>query len=233
MVDAFFIIPKPRSAKMRGGFTMFVRAACSRAGTPASLLITRRIRTGAGAFSIVIRLCTPSDKADAYSIGLRRQLARVSCSSSHPSITPSRMRRSTRSSFDREVLSSDVRAVCVALSSAISFAIAAALKSSSRSSCAWRPLPPAIDGCRRAKSLRYWSTSSANRVVSALGADGAQAGSPAQPRSRAAASQPRAEWRGRGMVMARITCGRVSHSAMRKDAPHLPLRGLDPGPSGG
>ena len=83
------IIAAPRSANSRGGFVMFARAAASSAGTWPSLLMMRRMRTGAGSLSIAIRLCTPSVSADAYSIGLRRQFWSVSCSSSQPSITPS------------------------------------------------------------------------------------------------------------------------------------------------
>ena len=44
---------------------MFARAAARSAGTPASLATTRRARTSAGADSIVIRLCTPSEIAEA------------------------------------------------------------------------------------------------------------------------------------------------------------------------
>jgi hypothetical protein len=91
-------MPTPRSVKIRGGLVMLVRAATSSAGTPESLRITRRIRTGAGAFSIVIRLCTPSESAEAYSIGFRFQFCSVSCSSSQPSMMPSRIFWSTRSS---------------------------------------------------------------------------------------------------------------------------------------
>jgi hypothetical protein len=49
--------------------------------------------------------------------------------------------------------------------------IEAAEKSSSLSSCACRPLPAAIDGCRRAKSSRYVSTKRANSADCIGGAE--------------------------------------------------------------
>ena len=134
MLDAARIMPSPRSAKILGGFVMLVRAACSSDGTPDSLPMSRRMRTGAGSFSIVMRLCTPSDNALAYVIGLRFQFASVSCSSSHPSITPARMRLSTRSSGVSDESLNAASSAAAVFSVAISAAIACAEKSSSRSS---------------------------------------------------------------------------------------------------
>ena len=94
----------------------------------------RRMRTGAASFSIVIRLCTPSDNAVAYVIGLRFQFCSVSCSSSQPSITPARMRLSTRSSGVSDESLNAASSAAAVLSVAISAAMACAEKSSSRSS---------------------------------------------------------------------------------------------------
>ena len=63
--DAPRNIRTPRSAITFGGEAMFARAAASSAGTPFSLAMMRRARTSAGDDSIVIRLCTPSDIAEA------------------------------------------------------------------------------------------------------------------------------------------------------------------------
>ena len=54
-----------RSTKTRGGLRMFSRAAASSGGTPRSLATTCCMRTAAGDDSIVIRLCTPSEIAEA------------------------------------------------------------------------------------------------------------------------------------------------------------------------
>ena len=58
-------MPRPRSVKILGGCTRFALAAERRDGTSESLAMSCRIRTGAGAFSIVMRLCTPSESAAA------------------------------------------------------------------------------------------------------------------------------------------------------------------------
>ena len=55
----------PRSAITLGGSARLASAAASSAGTPATLAMMRRARTSAGDDSIVIRLCTPDDTAEA------------------------------------------------------------------------------------------------------------------------------------------------------------------------
>ena len=55
----------PRSAITFGGSARLASAAASSAGTPATLAMMRRARTSAGDDSIVIRLCTPDDTAEA------------------------------------------------------------------------------------------------------------------------------------------------------------------------
>ncbi len=67
------IMTAPRSARRRGGLARFARAAAIRSGACCSLLMMRRMRTGAGSLSIAIRLWTPSESADEYSIGFRCQ----------------------------------------------------------------------------------------------------------------------------------------------------------------
>lgn len=65
MFDAPRIMITPLWANSFGGFAMFALAAASSLGSSCSFAITRRMRTGAGAFSITIRLCTPSASAEA------------------------------------------------------------------------------------------------------------------------------------------------------------------------
>jgi len=150
---------------------MLDRAAARSAGAARSLAMMARMRAGDGALSFVIRSCTPSVSAAAYTIGFRCQFFKVSCSSSQPSMMPRRIRRSTRSSGVRAAVSILVeRTLCSSLSFAISAAIAVGEKSSSRSSCEWMPLPAAIDGCRRANSSRYESTNVANALAGTEGA---------------------------------------------------------------
>ena len=105
-----------------------------------------RARESTGAFSIVIRLCTPLKSASPYTIGFFLQLAIVPTSSSQPSMMPTRMRWSTRSSGVRRAGSKAAMAARSRVSAASSARIARAEKSSMRLSYAWIPLPAAMDG---------------------------------------------------------------------------------------